>query len=222
MPLIAKDSGSGDFAPLPSGMHHAVCCSVVDLGVQPSYNPQFAPKRQVAITWEVPGETILIEGKQLPRAITAIYTLSLSPKSKLRPMLESWRGRPFTEEEKEGFDVTKLLGANCFLNVVHNVGKDKQGQPRTYANVASVNPLPKGTARMTAINPHVSFVFEDGAQEAKIPDEVPEWIAKLIQRSEQWQDLTAPDSGSTRRNPATDDGSAFGSRAGEPEDEVPF
>jgi hypothetical protein len=38
-----------------------------------------------------------------------------------------------------GFDVESMIGRNCLLNVTHNQVGDK-----TYANVASVNPLMKG------------------------------------------------------------------------------
>lgn len=219
MPLLAKDSGGGDFSPVPAGMHHAVCYSVLDLGTQPSFNPQYPPKRQVAITWEIPGERITVDGQDLPRAITGLWTLSLATKSKLRPMLESWRGRAFTAEELEGFDLKNLLGVNCFVNVVHKDGKDKQGQARTYANVASVSPLAKGMAKMSAVNPHTFFSFDD--KPVKIPATVPEWLVKFIHRSEEWQDLTAP-AGHTPRNQPTDDGSAFGSGNAADEEDVPF
>lgn len=75
------------------------------------------------------------------------YTLSLHEKSKLRPMLEAWRGRKFTNEELEGFDLERLLGANCQVQVCHNISSDGQ----VYANVQAVVPAAKGAAKM-AVN----------------------------------------------------------------------
>lgn len=184
MPLIAKDKGGTDYEPLAGGMHHAVCYGIVDLGTQPTNNPQFKPSRKVAFLWEVPSERIQFEKdgvkKDLPRGISAIFTLSLSQKSKLRPMLESWRGRPFTSAELDGFDLTHVLGANCFLNVVHNHKGDK-----TYANVASVNPLVKGTAKLKAENPLLFFSMNDCGEKITVPAEVPDWLKAKIMQSEE-------------------------------------
>lgn len=183
MSLIAKDKGGADYEPLAAGMHHAVCYGIVDLGTQPTNNPQFKPTRKVAFLWEVPSERIKFEKdgvkKDLPRGISGMWTLSLGTKSKLRPMLESWRGRPFTSEELDGFDLKNVLGANCFLNVVHAEGKG-QNAGKTYANVASVNPLAKGMPKLTAENPHVWFSLDECGETVVIPKEVPEWLQKKI------------------------------------------
>ena len=66
-------------------------------------------------------------------------------KAALRKDLESWRGKPFTAQELEGFDLEALLSVGCFINVMHQT---REGQ--TYANVAAVMRLPKG---MTAPSP---------------------------------------------------------------------
>ena len=68
-----------------------------------------------------------------PFAISKRYTLSTHTKSTLRKDLESWRGRAFTPEEEEAFDVANVCGAYCLLNVTHNQG----GDGNTYANVGS-------------------------------------------------------------------------------------
>lgn len=198
MSLVARNKGGADFAPIPAGMHHAVCYQVVDLGTQPSYNPNFPPREQVCFTWELPEERIEVtrEGsdkkENLPRSISAIFTTSLHPKSKLLPMLESWRGRKFTPEELDGFHLEKVLGQNCLLNVVHADGKDKEGKPRVYANVSTVSPLMKGTAKRQAENPLVHFSFDDFKDKdtIEIPETIPEWIANKIRASKEWQEFT--------------------------------
>ena len=58
--------------------------------------------------------------------ISKFYTLSLHEKSNLGQDLVSWRGRPFTETERQGFDITKLIGVTCQLNVMHtDSGKER-------------------------------------------------------------------------------------------------
>ena len=65
--------------------------------------------------WELPGEEIEIEGEMKPRAISETYTNSLGEKANLRKMLENWRGRAFTQEEMDGFDLRNVLG----LSLIH-------------------------------------------------------------------------------------------------------
>jgi hypothetical protein len=189
MSLIAKDTSNGqDFAPIPSGLQHGVCYAVIDIGTQPQFG-NYPSRRKVVFCWEIPGERIELErdGKKvsMPRAISEKFTLSLASKGNLRPMLESWRGRPFTAEELEGFDVGNVIGANCFLNVVHAQGKGEKAG-RTYANVASVNPLPKGMAKVKPENPTLVFSMDDFKGPVMIPPEIPEWIEGLIKQSEEY------------------------------------
>jgi hypothetical protein len=178
---IAKSSGKGA-DPVPAGVHPAVCYSVVDLGTQDPGNSKFRPSRKVMITWELPYETINVEGKDVPRAISCEYTLSIGKKATLRAVLESWRGRPFTADELDGFDVSKLVGANCQLNVVHKPGVSDPS--KVYARINGVMPLAKGQAKLAPVNPTVTFdIPEDG--EIVIPKAIPEWVtAKIIQSEE--------------------------------------
>lgn len=219
MPLLAKDKGGTDYEPLATGMHHAVCYGVVDLGTQPG--GQFDPKRKVAILWEVPKERITIERdgakRDLPRGISAMFTLSLATKGKLRPMLESWRGRSFTDEELNGFDLKRVLGANCFLNVVHAKGNGPNAG-KTFANIASVNPLPKGMAAVKAENPAVYFSIDDCGDKIAIPESMPDWLKKKIMDSEEW--IRAQQADGTAPQPA--DYEAKDQKAEAVEEEIPF
>lgn len=187
MSLIAKDKGGSDYEPLSAGMHHAICYGIIDLGTQPGFG-NFPPRRKAAFLWEIPAERIQLtkDGvqKDLPRGISAQFTLSLASKGKLRPMLESWRGRPFTPEELAGFDLKTVLGANCFLNVVHANGTG-QNAGKVYANVASVNPLAKGMKRLTSENPTVFFSLDECGTPIVVPENLPDWLkAKILQSEE--------------------------------------
>lgn len=180
---VAKSSGK-QADPIPAGVHPAVCYSVIDLGTQDPGNPKFRPSRKVLVSWELPYETINIEGKDIPRSISCEYTLSIGKKATLRAVLESWRGRPFTAEELEGFDVAKLIGANCQLNVVHKPGVADPS--KVYARIQSIIPLSKGQAKAVPVNKTVSFdIPEEGP--IVIPAEIPEWIAAKIVQSEEYK-----------------------------------
>ena len=61
MAIVASDSGGGgDFSPMPTGNHVAVCNMVVDLGKQRISSAMYGEsvKHQVYIRWETPDETI--------------------------------------------------------------------------------------------------------------------------------------------------------------------
>lgn len=177
MGLIAKDKGGGDFIPVQEGLHHAVCFAIYDIGTH--FNATFGKwGHQCFIMWEIPGERIQIDGKDLPRAISKKFTVSLHEKAELRKYLQTWRGKAFTAEELQGFDIKKLLGVNCFVQVIHNTKNEK-----TYANVMSITPLPKGTLKKEAENPLKFFSFEDSTN---IPDGTPDWIADQIRSAKEW------------------------------------
>jgi hypothetical protein len=84
--------------------------------------------------------------------VSKFYTLSLNEKANLRKDLESWRGKAFSDAEIEnGFDIEKLIGANCYLNIAQN-DKGK-------SVISAINPLPKGMEklRQLTIGPPPSF-----------------------------------------------------------------
>ena len=118
MSIIARKD-KGNFIPAPVGLWPAVCCDVVDLGMVPS---QWGPKHKVQIRWLVAAEPKREDGK--PHMVSKKYTLSLHEKANLRQMLEVWRGKKFTDEELNGFDLEVLLKAPCMLQVAHETGQD--------------------------------------------------------------------------------------------------
>lgn len=183
MGLVAKDKGNGkDFDPVPQGVHRAICYGVYDLGTQFSaYYGKSAHK--VLLQWELPDCRIDIEKdgdtQNLPRAQSKMYTLSLHEKSNLRKDLESWRGRMFTAQELEGFNLEKLLAAHCQLQIIHRKKEDK-----TYANVSLIIPAANGE-KGEPENPTRFFSLNDHGMD--IPEGTPEWIIKIIQESEEYK-----------------------------------
>lgn len=168
MTFMVKDSGGGDFEVAPEGNHIARCWLVCDLGVQLVQGQFGGLKHQMQLGWELCDENMK-DGR--PFSVFSRYTVSLHEKSKLRPMLESWRGKKFTADELKGFDVEKLAGVACMLNVTHNVSGD-----RTYANIAAVTPLPRGMKAPAVRNELIVFSTAD---EWKLPG-LPDWLVKRI------------------------------------------
>jgi len=188
MALIAKDSGGGDYKPVEAGLHRAICYAIYDLGHQVfEFQGETKVLHKILVNWELPDERIDVEKDDetvnLPRAISKEYTLSLHEKSNLRADLIGWRGREFTHEELEGFNLEAIIGKPCQLNVVHGVSK-KSGN--TYAKIVAVLKAPKdGSMKdMKAENPLVMYEIDDA-----IPDTIPQWIVDKINNSNEKKGL---------------------------------
>lgn len=163
MGFVASDSGGGNYKRVPAGAHVGRCFSLIDLGTQLS-SGQYGEKLQhkIQIKWELFGEdeqgAPLVSDDGSPMTISKSYTLSLSDKASLRKDLASWRGRDFTEEEAKAFDVTKLLGAYCMVNVTTSENNGK-----TYTNVAGLTPLPSAlkNSKPNPVHENVIFNLDD-------------------------------------------------------------
>jgi hypothetical protein len=187
MPIVKAESKSGQ-DPVPAGVHHAVCYAVIDIGTQDPNNPTFRPSRKTIIIWELPHETITTPDGPKPRVISCEYTCSIGKKATLRSVLESWRGRPFTAEELNGFDLKKIIGHNCQLNIVHKPGKADPS--RIYARIQSVVPLVKGMSPLKPANEVIYYDIPD-AGPINIPPTIPEWIAAKIIASDEYKERNA-------------------------------
>lgn len=135
--IIITDT-SKTYKVAPAGTHQAVCVNVARLGeLWSKFTSEYVPK--VSITWAIYGE----DGEVY--YLSKWYTASLNEKSKLRHDLTTWRGRPFTPEELRGFRLNDVVGANCFLSVVHETTDDGS----TKAKVAGISALPSKVAKIS-------------------------------------------------------------------------
>lgn len=182
MSLTSKEKG-GSFTPAPAGTHRARCCHVIDIGTQNgSWQGKPIQREEVIIRWELCDEPVETDEGVRPMIISQRYTNSLNPKANLRHVLESWRGKPFNADELKGFDLRKILGTACLLNVVHKPSKDGT---KTYANVSAVTPLPKGMEKPPAmVNKPVCYDCSEGVTE--VYNALPPFYQKLIALSVEW------------------------------------
>ena len=129
---------AANYDPIPEGTHLAVCNMLVDIGIQ--FSERFNNRNEkVIIGWELPDVKIDLSDGPHSRSITQTYTSSINEGSNLRNDLAAWRGRDFTKQELDAFNLRNILGTSCLINVVH-----KQSNGKTYANIQSVMPLPQG------------------------------------------------------------------------------
>lgn len=189
MAFIASDSGGGNFKRVPAGAYIGRCYSLIDLGTQLS-SGQFGEKLQhkIRIGWELFGEdengeplTVDVDGKTMPMTISKSYTVSLHEKSGLRKDLAAWRGRDFTDEEAKGFDVSKLIGAYCMVNVTTSETNGK-----TYSNVAGLTPLPGALKNSKPAPVHEHVVFDLDKPDMAVFNSFHEKLQNAIKASPEW------------------------------------
>ena len=107
----------------PEGLHQAVCVDVWDI-YPTKRDEQYGGGivDQTRIVWQLDLESP--EGRRYE--VMAIYTASLHEKAKLRKHLESWRGRQFTQQELQGFELENVIGANCQIQVIHRLCEQRE------------------------------------------------------------------------------------------------
>lgn len=173
---------------IEEGIFDGVCSKIIDLGTQ--YSETFKNSaHKIRIFWEIVGETIEINGEQMPRLVSKEFTLSLNEKSKLRQALQSWRGKAFTAEELQGFDLKKVLGVGCQLQIIHKEGNNGT----TYANVETILALPRGRS-VPAPKEITWFDFDDPASYG-VFEKLPRYMQEKIAEAENFADtgLQLPD-----------------------------
>ena len=187
---IKKKSGSS-VPPMEAGTYPAVCVGIVDLGEQ--YSETFKKySDKLLVIWEIPSQTIEIDGEDKPRWLSKDFSASLNEKSNLYQTLVSWRGKAFTEneltEDENGFmqfSVLDMLGTGCFLQVIV---EEKNGN--SYNRITSVISLPAGMSAPTTETPLIAFDMD--AWDDEVFNSLPVWIQDRIKKSTQYQKLHVP------------------------------
>lgn len=165
MSLTVKASGSGEFEMTPEGTYIGRCIKIIDLGTQTTTG-QFGTtsRKKIMIQWELLDDDVkMADGK--PFAVSQFYTASLHEKSQLRKDLEAWRGKKFTADELEGFDLNNVLGKYCMIQVVHS----PDGQYANVNAIMSTKEKPEGfndTVVFDISNPDMN-VFENFSDKMK-------------------------------------------------------
>lgn len=177
-----KDRAKPKVPPVEAGVYMAVCIGFIDLGEQ--YSEKFKNYSNKGMyVWELPSETIEIDGEVKPRQLSKEFAISGSSKSNLRKFIESWNSKSYSDEEFMEFDLFEQIGKPCQLNVVLNETKE-------YANVDNLMPIPKG---FPAPATDTKYIYWDmGNWDEAVFNELPEWIQEKIKKSTEYQKEHAP------------------------------
>lgn len=178
MGLTVKASSNGEYEITPEGVFIARCIKLIDMGTQTTTG-QFGTKtqRKIMVQWELLDDEVKMQDGR-PYAATQFYTASLHEKAQLRKDLEAWRGKKFTDEELEGFDLKNVLGTYCQIQIVHS----SDGQ---YANVNAIMSY-KGD-KPEGVNELVHFDLDE--LDEKVFDSLSEKMQAKIKNTPEWEAL---------------------------------
>lgn len=174
-----KDRARPSIPPLEGAVYMAVCTMIVDLGQQ--YSEKFKKAdNKILFSFDIPSETIEIDGENKPRQLSQRFTWSTSPKSTLYKTLCSWLSKKFSEDEIGDLELFDLIGKGCQVQV--SVSEDGK-----YNNIDNIMALPKGMPVPVSTNPPVVYSIDEHGFSGTIWDSLPEWVREIVEKSEQYQ-----------------------------------
>ena len=196
-------SDSKEFEALPEGQHIGVCYKIIDQGSRNETYPRDAEpnsdntkkRKTLSVTWEIP-EQKMSDGR--PMSISKTYTASLNENATLYKDLVTWRGKSFTKEELDGFDLDKMIGAPANLEIEHNANGNARVKaifkPDEFKKTETVN-----AGIIFDLDVYCEEFSGDSTEQTKamcdIYDGLPEWQQNLIEES--FELKGAKESGST-------------------------
>lgn len=183
MSMIAKDTQGMSIPLLEPGVYVGICSGLIDLGIQKNemYNNE---SRKLIIQWTIPGEEVEINGEKIARVMNKQYSFSLNQKSTLRKDLEAWRGKEFTEEELEGFDLLKILNTPCQLQIIE---KERVGK-NNVNTISAIMSVIKGTKVDKLKEEDLIVIDLEEAETFKKISKVPSWIQESMKRAKNYEE----------------------------------
>jgi hypothetical protein len=100
-------------------------------------------------------------------------------KSTLRKDVHSMMGKTLTDNEAKSFNIFNLLGKECMVNIIH-----KQSGDKTFANIQTITPVPKGMVCPPAVNPQLVFSTQQPDMDAF--RKLPEFVQDKIKLSDEF------------------------------------
>lgn len=191
MPIIAPTKPKIEKKLPPEGPTIGRCYSVIYMGtIDSSYQGKPRKKARLRITFELPEHMDVFnpERGQEPFVVSRNFTFTMQEKGHLRPFLEAWRGKKFTDEEAAAFDIAKLAGQPAMLTIAHQKSEDGQ---TTYANITSVSPIHKSMLAQVPPQLNQSVVYNVAEHDSRAYSFLPDWMKDEIAKSDEWKAMGA-------------------------------
>jgi hypothetical protein len=179
--FIEANSGTGGYEIAPEGSHRAVCIGLAMMGTHEStFEGEKKRQKKVRFFFEIPNET---EGNE-PYEVSKQFNFSWHKQSNLRPFINTWRGRAFSDDELNKFNIASVIGAPCALTIQHTVSATSG---KTRPEVKTVTPLMKGLAKPTPTK--TLFLYDVEKHDQATFDMLPPVFQAMIKESEEWQNI---------------------------------
>ena len=178
-----KDRVKPKLPTVEPGVYAGICIGIIDLGEQYSEKyKNYSYKMQ--IVFELPTETVEVDGKHEPKQISKTFNVTAKAGSKFRDFISAWNGKTYSDDDFCDLEMFDQLGKPCMLNVVNS----ESGE---YSNIETVMPLIKGMQVPESHTAHIRWDMDAWDDEAF--KKLPEWVQDNIKKSTQYQKLHAPE-----------------------------
>lgn len=179
--MIKANQNDGASLIAPSGTHVARCYQIVHIGtISDTYQGEQKLVNKVRLNFELPDCLHVFNesnGEQ-PFSIGRDFTVSMHEKSALRQFIQTWLGKPLTDEEAYNFDIASMIGQPCMVTVMHR----QSANGKTYANIQGISSLMKGLVCPEAINQPFVLDFHTPDFAEKL-NTLPEWLQVKVMSS---------------------------------------
>ena len=184
--MTAPES-NGDYGDRPTveaGSQLGILYGIIDLGTQKTeWKGEIKMQRKILLQFEFPAFTHVFDEKKgaEPLVLSRKFTWSMGDKANFKAFVQGWRGKAFTKEEANSFDVGKMLKVPAFINIVERTSNGK-----TYQNIDSASKPPKGYAIPELHNePKIFSVGYHGFDSDVFKNLYP-WVKKVIAESAEY------------------------------------
>ena len=164
------------------GVYLGICMGVIDLGEQ--YSEKYKNySNKIQLVFELPSETIEVDGKQEPKQLSREFNITAKAGSKFRDFISAMNGKSYSDDEFKALELFDQIGKACQLNVV-------LGESGEYANIETVMPLMKGMPVPETKTEPIRWDMD--AWDDELFKKLPEWVQDKIRKSTQYQKDHAP------------------------------
>lgn len=198
--MIATEGGQFFAVPLPeAGTYPAWCYSLIDIGtIEQEYKGKISKGRRIYVNFEMPTlKASFGENKQPEPFVTGIeLTLSTADRANLTKIVQNWRSKPFTPEEKRAFNPAVMVGKPALINVIHkrktkfvNEVITEITNENTVLKFNGISSVPKGMEMPKRCND--KFIWDWDVQIKNFDFEafakIPEWLTRKIKTSDEFK-----------------------------------
>ena len=191
MPIRGSNKSKSNIVELEEGNYDARIVGLVLTGEEEKFGEEDKTVHKMVVTFEIPSETIEMDGEERPRHISAFITASCHEKAVFTKVIKACGdqlGEDFVTEVDGDLhieDLSPLAGAGLSITIEHN----KKGR----ANVKGYDKLrSKALAKLEEVanNAYIMDPYLEDPMVVGEVDDVPAWILRRMPNALDIEDFT--------------------------------